>query len=194
MSERALRFSPPSLRGRHVELRGIVPEDMTYLQLLETSSALAPRWRLRGATPGPQEWAQGLWRGVLAQFIVLRTRDQARIGLVAAYQANAQDGYAYIAATRFDPDGRSPHLILGVTRFIDYVFDCWSFRKLYMEIPEYNYPQIASGQGRIFELEGRLRQHSYLGGELWDMFTLAIYKDKWRARRPRLSGIERAEP
>ena len=65
VSERALRFSSPSLRGRHVELRPIVPEDYTYLQLIETGSELAPRWRLRGATPGPQDWAQGLLARVL---------------------------------------------------------------------------------------------------------------------------------
>ena len=26
-------------------------------------------------------------------------------------------------------------MILGVTLFIDYVFSCWDFRKLYMDVP-----------------------------------------------------------
>lgn len=176
----AMTNMTPSLRGRHVYLRGVVTEDYKYLQLIETSSELAPRWRLRGRTPGPQEWLDGTSAGVLAQFMILAQRDDARVGLVTAYQADLQDGHARLAAMRFNPHSRSPLMILGVGLFIDYVFRCWDLRKLYLDVPEYNLPQLASGLASVFTLEAHLRQHYYLDGELWDQLVLAIYRNVWR--------------
>jgi hypothetical protein len=173
-SERSRRFTVPSLDGRHVYLRAVTPEDYRFLRLVETSSELAPRWRFRGSTPSPEEWAQMTWAPVLAQFMVVARRRNEAIGIVAAYHANFQDGFAYVAAARFDPRSRSPLMVLGVAVFLQYVFSCWDLRKLYLEVPEYNYPQLASGHQRIFEIEGRLCQHSFLGGELWDQLILAI--------------------
>ena len=45
----------------------------------------------------------------------------------------------------------------------------------------------------MFEVEGRLREHVYLAGELWDMLTLAIYRDKWPDRRRPLLPAEDEE-
>jgi hypothetical protein len=174
------RFSRPSLQGRHVRLRAVVPEDSRFLQFAETSTEVAPRWRLRGATPGPQEWTQSFWRGVLAQFVVVPARGEGSpLGVVAAYQANFQDGHAYLAAARFDGDTRSPLMIFGVAAFIEYVFTCWDFRKLYMDVPEYNYAQLANGSQRFFAMEGRLRAHSYFAGRHWDQLILAIHRERW---------------
>jgi len=147
---------------------------------METSSELAPRWRFRGSTPGPEQWSQMTWGPVLAHFLIVARRTNDAIGVVAVYQANFQDGFAHIAAARFDPDRRSPLMMLGLGVFLQYVFNCWDFRKLYMEVPEYNYGQLASARDRLFVMEGRLRQHSFLGGEFWDQLILAIYRDTWR--------------
>ena len=189
---RVRSFSAPSLRGRHVHLRIVVPDDYTYLQLVETSGELAPRWRLRGSTPSPQDWVQGSWSGVLAQFMIVANRDQTRVGLVTAFQANFQDGHARLAATRFDPHSRSPLMVLGFGLFVEYVFRCWNLRKLYLDVPEYNYAQLASARDRIFTLEGRLRDHYYFDGQYWDQLLLAIYREMWRDTGQALVRVERA--
>jgi hypothetical protein len=134
---------------------------------------------------------QTTWSAVLAQFLVVARRQDEAIGVVTAYQASFQDGYAKVAAAKFDPKSRSPLIMLGFALFLDYVFDCWNFRKLYAEVPEYNYPQFASGIDRFFTIEGRLREHTFLGGELWDRLILAIYRDRWKEQAPALIRAER---
>lgn len=180
-------FNVPSLEGRYVFLRAVEPHDYDFLRAAETSSSIAAQWRLRGATPAPEQWAQGLWNGVLAQFMVIGRADNRPIGLVAFYQADFQNRNARLAATRFDLNDPSPLLMLGIGVALDYVFACWSFHKLYMEVPEYNYEQIASGLGTFFKMEGRLRNHYVFSGRRWDQIILTIYREDWEARRRRLN-------
>jgi acyl carrier protein/RimJ/RimL family protein N-acetyltransferase len=170
-------FVTPPLRARHVYLKPITPSDYPFLQMLELAGELAPRWRHRGATPNPDQWAQTLWAGVLAQFMVVGVTTNKPIGRVVIYQPNFQDRYAYFAALRFEPSDRSPVMMLGISLFLRYVFTYWDFDKLYMEVPEYNLPQFASGLGRFFEIEGRLRGHFRVGGRSWDQLILALYRD-----------------
>lgn len=179
VTERAERFVAPSLRNDHLYLRAVMPDDHPYLYLAETSSSMAPRWGLRGATPAFQDWVQQRSAGILAQFMILRATDDSRIGIVTAFSADFQDGHAHLAALSFDPNGNSMTMMLGVGLFIDYVFKCWNFRKLYLDTAEYNYPQFASGAGKFFEVEGRLREHHYLDGEWWDHLILAVFREGW---------------
>lgn len=191
VSERADAFSPPSLQGKHVYLRVVVPDDYPYLHLLETSGELASTGGLRGTTPSFQDWLQQRAVGILAQFIVLARDDNSRIGLTSVFSANFQDGHAHLAATRFNPNDQSPLMLMGFGLFVDYVFSCWNFRKLYLDSTEFNYPQFASGIGRIFSCEGRLREHHFLNGQFWDHLILAIYKDRWSERSSSLLRVER---
>lgn len=172
------RFASPPMEGRHVYLRAITPEDYPWLQSAELSSELSMRWRFRGATPSPESWAQTIWGGALAQFLVVERKTDVPAGIVAVYRPNFQNGHAALAAARFG-GGESPVMILGIGLFLRYVFACWNFRKLYLELPEYNYAQFASGLNRIFEIEGVLRDHNYFDGQLWDELVLAIYRDAW---------------
>jgi RimJ/RimL family protein N-acetyltransferase len=188
LGERAEGFQSPPLAGRHVYLRPVLPEDYRNLQRVETISPLGPRWRFRGSTPSPEQWLQSTWDATLVQYLVVGKQRDEPVGLVAIYQANFQDGHALLAATKFDPESRSPLLILGLAMFLDYVFSCWDFRKLYLEVPEYNYPQFASGNNRFFTVEGRLTDHSFMSGQLWDQLILAIHRDMWKERRGGLGG------
>jgi hypothetical protein len=174
----AKRFEPPSLDGRHVYLRAITPQDYPLLQTAEMGAELSIRWRFRGATPSPEQWAQTIWGGALAQFLVIERRSEEATGVVAIYRANFQHRHAALAAARFE-SGESPVMILGIALFLRYVFACWDFRKLYLELPEYNYSQFASGLERIFEIEGLLHEHNYFDGQMWDEVILAIYREAW---------------
>jgi hypothetical protein len=171
----------PSLRGRNVLLRPVAPEDYHSLHAVELSADLGPRWRFRGATPSPEQWSQATWSSTLAQFLVVGRRSNKPIGIVAVHQANFQDGYAYMSAAHFEPSRPSPAMMIGLAIFLNYVFTCWDFRKLYMEVPEYNYDQFASVVTRYGRLEGRLRDHCYFAGRYWDQLTLAIYRDHWQS-------------
>jgi hypothetical protein len=170
----------PSLRGRDVYLRPVAPEDYHSLHAVELSEQLGPRWRFRGATPSPEQWSQVTWSSTLAQFLVVARQSNKPIGIAAVHQANFQDGFAYMSAAHFDPSRPSPAMMIGLVIFLEYVFTCWDFRKLYMEVPEYNYERFASVVERYGQLEGRLRDHLYFAGRHWDQLTVAIYRDRWR--------------
>lgn len=185
-------FVTPPLRARHVYLKPVTPSDYPFLQMIELAGELAPRWRHRGATPNPDQWAQTLWTGVLAQFMVVGVTTNKPIGRVVIYQPNFQDRYAYFAALRFEPSDRSPIMMLGISLFLRYVFTYWDFDKLYMEVPEYNLPQFASGLGRFFEIEGRLRGHFRVGGRSWDQLILALYRETAAKEGARLR-LDRAQ-
>lgn len=179
-------FRVPPLHGRFVFLRVVNVEDYGFLRAAELSGELAVRWRFRGSTVSPERWAQSASQTILAQYVVVRIADSQPLGLVAAYQANFQDGHAFLGAETFARRQPSPLMILGTALFIDYVFTCWNFHKLYVEVAEYNLRQFQSGTGRIFEVEGQLREHLWYDGRRWDQFVLAIYRDAWSNQAGRL--------
>lgn len=138
-------------------------------------------------TPSPEQWTRAAWAEVLAQFLVVARASQKPIGLVAVYRPNFQDGHAYLSGARFDAGKRSPLMIMGVSLFLKYVFECWDFRKIYMDVPEFNLTPIASGLSRhYFTLEGQLKEHVFFEGRYWDQYTLAAYRDVWAHRGGRL--------
>jgi hypothetical protein len=183
----------PSLEGRHVFLRPVSTGDYAGLQQAEIQGELGMRWRYRGSTPSPEQWAQGLWRTVLAQHLIVRRADDRPIGLVLVYQPDFQDGHAQLAAVRFDLADRSPRMMLGMALFLRHVFACWSFRKLYLEVTEFNYEQFASGAGRLFDVEGRYRDHVYFNGAYWDQLVLAVGRERWQSHGEALLAAEDLE-
>jgi RimJ/RimL family protein N-acetyltransferase len=115
---------------------------------------------------------------VVVQHVIVERKREEAIGLALVYRPNLQDGYAYAAAIRFASKA-TPLMPFGLALFMDHVFTFWNFRKLYFETPEYNYAQFASGEGRWFEIEGRLRAHRFYGGRYWDELILAITRERW---------------
>jgi hypothetical protein len=191
-AELADGFRVARLHGRHVLLRLVSPEDYRFLRSAELGGELAVRWRYRGATVSPDQWAHNLWQSVLAQFLVVGVSDPAPLGLVVVYKANFQDGHAYLAVERFGSRRKDPLLFFGVALFLDYVFGCWNFEKLYLEVAEYNLVQFRSGVGRFFDVEARLRGHLWYDGRRWDQVTLALYRERWQERAGKILAAVRA--
>ncbi|MGP0050188.1 MAG: hypothetical protein ACLPZR_15250 [Solirubrobacteraceae bacterium] len=122
---------------------------------------------------------------MLTQFLVVETSGDRPRGIVAVYRPNFEDRHAYLAAASFDARGPNPNVVLGLGLFVDYVFTCWDFRKLYMELPEFNLEPFATGVGWLFELEATMREHLFYSGRYWDRLVLALYRDTWRRERSR---------
>jgi len=184
----------PSTQGRRVQLRPLGGRDYEALRLMELSDELGARWRLHGGTPDPDSFLQSASAGVIAQFLVVprsavgtQAGAEAPMGIVTSYGANFQSGYAYIAAAKFARSVPSSMFIEGVAVFIEYVFACWAFRKLYAEVDEFNLPQFASVLESLFREEGRLREHTFLADRYWDRHILALYRSSWSTEvRPSL--------
>jgi hypothetical protein len=168
-----------SLRGRHVYLRAVLPGEYEDLYLRETSGALASRSGLEGTTPVLEEWLKQGSAGVLARFVVLSNDDHRRLGLVFLFNADMRNGHAHIGVSSFDVTRPSPQVMMGCGLLIEYAFSCWPFHKLYLDVAGYNMERFWTGEDKLFEVEGRLKEHHYLDGRRWDHHILAISRERW---------------
>lgn len=178
----------PLLTGRRVRLRALAPSDYELLRRVELAPHLLQRWRNRGTTPSPADWMRMVDQPALAQFLVVDDRDGTEkwLGLVSVYNPDFQHGYAYLAVTKLTESDASTKTLEGTVLFLNHVFRTWPFRKLYLETPQYNLDQFASGSGRLLDEESRLRDHWYYDGQYWDHVVLSIWRERWDERGPAL--------
>ena len=166
----------------------MLPGEYEDLYLRETSGALSSRGGLEGATPAFEEWLKQRSATALARFVVLGVADHRRLGLVFLFNVDMRNGHAHLAVSSFDATRPSPLVMMGCGLFIDYTFSCWPLHKLYLDVADYNLEQFSSGLGKLFEAEGRLKNHHYLDGRYWDHHILAISKDRWNSYWSRYSA------
>ena len=136
------------------------------------------RWRYRGTTPEFNYFVQSLFAGTKAQYLV-QGRDNHTYGLVAAYSDQADLGHCYIGFLRCSDRKPQGEMHEGMFLFIDYLFNSTSYRKLYVEIPQYNEDEIGLTQRGPFSIEGCLKDHDFHGGKLFDRLILALYRESW---------------
>ncbi len=168
-------------------LRPIIDSDLQQSYLASLDPRNAHRWRFRGQTPSPDDFRRSFFApGVLAQFAVVPTEAEsnAALGIVSAYDADLTNGYASVAFQRFEsatPDASRDRglMIDGFLVFIQYLFDHFNFRKIYLEIPEYNLCLFEGGARDILVEEGRLKDHLYYGDRYWDQCIHALYRARW---------------
>jgi RimJ/RimL family protein N-acetyltransferase len=163
------------LVGRRVRLVPIEAKYRRFLYELTIDERIAFRWRYGGDIPDLETFERDLWKGVLCQFVVL-LNSQDPAGIVVADHPDLNWGFAYIGGAFMPELHRRSVAIEAQQLFISYLFRNWPFRKLYMEVPEYNMSQYKSGIGGIAKEEARLREYTYLGGRFWDRSIVALYR------------------
>jgi RimJ/RimL family protein N-acetyltransferase/aryl carrier-like protein len=164
------RLETPALR-----LTPMVPEDLGFLYALAVEPETGFRWRYRGSVPPIERFKAELWNQVLLQYVVRRTEDNSPVGHVVAYGDELSLRHTYVGAV-FHPDSAGTGLpAAAVALFVRHLFHTFPLNKVYMEIPGINWPQLQSGQGRLFQVEGVLRDHDYYAGRLWDKYVCALY-------------------
>lgn len=174
-----------SLRGSLVQLVAPRPDHFAGLYEIATSDQIAWRWRYNGVIPTYEEFVRTFNNGVLSQLVVTQPGKGIAKGLVVAYNANFQNGNASLAALVAEDLMHTGAGIEAANLFLRYAFQTWDLHKCYLELPEFNAEQFASGIGGIMHKEGRLRDHHYYAGRRWDQIILAIYRDEfleWTAR------------
>jgi RimJ/RimL family protein N-acetyltransferase len=167
----------PELADELVRLFPVVPDDTEFLYDLTARPENCFRWRYRGLPPSYERFVNDLWQSVMVQFVVRRASDNERIGHVVAYAANPSLQYCHLGALfvpQYKGTGIPAH---AVSLFARYLFHTCPFKKLYLEVPGYNWDQVRSGEGRLFTVEGVLREHNWYAGRHWDEYLCAIYRD-----------------
>ncbi|MGH9149386.1 MAG: GNAT family N-acetyltransferase [Acidimicrobiales bacterium] len=173
------------MASRRVRLRPLRDADFAFVYELMTSPAAGGRVRFAGATPSPNQVASSLWDSVLAQFLVEGASSGAPKGVVAITSANFRDAFAYLSVLASGPAAGSGLVAEATMLACNYAFCTWPFRKLYFEATERSYAAFASGLGRFFSEEGRLRQHVFWNQRYEDLLILAMYRETWAREAPR---------
>ncbi|HZM79459.1 MAG TPA: GNAT family N-acetyltransferase [Candidatus Limnocylindrales bacterium] len=179
---RACRAQPavdpltPVLSTRTFRLMPVLPDDLGALYGLATRPENCFRWRYRGAPPPVSRFADELWSQVLTQFTVRTVESNQVVGLVVAYQPGPALRHVYLGAL-FSPEhsGRGPAAQVTAL-FAKYLFHTYPFHKIYLEVPGFNWAQLSSGEGVLFDVEGVLRDHDTFAGQSWDQRVCAIYR------------------
>ena len=169
----------PTLSTSALALTPVQPDDMAFLYGLVALPDTSFRWRYRGAPPSIERFMENVWAGVAVQFVARRHEDGERVGHVVAYAADSTFRHAHVGAV-FNPDVAGTGLAAqAVATFIRYLFHVFPFVKVYLEIPGYNWPQMSSGEGRLFQVEGVRRRHHFYAGREWDDYLCAVYADQF---------------
>jgi len=136
--------------------------------------------RFQGRTPSPEDFVRNLWAKVLVQLIAEK-RGQA-ISLLVASSMSPLDGTVQVAWFPLN-SGSSRDQVDALEQFVGYLFETWSFRKVYADVSEQGRDKLVAlpGIGALFRQEGCLQQHEFYDGEYRERFILALFRSDWRA-------------
>ncbi len=177
--------------GQLVVLRVVSRADYPVLLRWATDIRERNEWAPPTLAPTVEQFAaqmdQFLRQGVT--LLALRKDGRQAIGFVQAHNLTPRDGWCMARvyfAPEFRGDGACPEACLA---FFDYLFRGFDFRKIYIDIFEFNRALLGSAiEGALVE-EGRFRQHVWHDGQYWDMIRFALYRDAWPEVRERTSAI-----
>lgn len=171
-------LDPAPMSGVKAELVPVTEECYRYLYDLATHPSVSVRWRYHGLIPTRESFVAEFWNGIFSQLLVVDRETSQPAGLVVAYQGNLRNDTVWVAGV-IDPRFHGRRLAIeAFCLFFNYLIVTWPFRKLYMELPEYNLTQFASVLRRIGREEGRLRDDTYYDGRYWDLVTIALYRNE----------------
>ena len=167
----------PVLEGQAFRLVRPAPDDIGYLYGLAADPDTGFRWRYRGSVPSFERFSSEFWAGVLVQLVARRIQDDQPVGHVVAYGGDMSMGHTFLGAV-FQPEYTGTGLAAqAVAVFVRYLFKTFPLRKIYIEVPGFNFAQMASGEGILFHVEGALKEHDYYDGRYWDKYYCAIYRE-----------------
>ena len=167
----------PVVAAGGLALTPVVPADTEFLYWLSVQPETCFRWRYRGTPPPYERFAADLWSRVLVQFVARRAEDGEPVGHVVAYAADSTMRHCYVGAVFVPALAGTGLPAMAVRTLVGYLFHTFPLHKLYLEVPGFNWPQLESGAGTLFEVEGVLREHDYYAGRHWDKRICAIYRD-----------------
>ena len=170
-------LEPPQLETRHTQIRPPSQQFIEELYHLACCGQIPWQWHGRGETPG--SFQESLWNGIFVQFAIQDRRNGQGVGLISSYQANAHHGFAYVSMTLMPKYRLRVWPLEGALLFANYLFVKYNLRNLYAESAEANFMQFSSGEGEIFEVEGKLKGHLLVNGQPQDLYILRISRESW---------------
>jgi hypothetical protein len=166
------------MQGRYTRLRPLTPQFTEELYELASLNRIPWQWR---APETPDAFRESLWHNVLVQYQVEDLRTRRPVALVRADNPNLFFGHAYLTMM-LHPDFRMRAWPLeGAVLFGHYLFTKFSLQHLYAETPTSHFDQFRSGIGKLFDVEGQLRNRVVVNGRREDLFILTFSRERWLA-------------
>ncbi len=167
------------LGGRHTSLRLVDPSDYGFLSDISRRGDRLVKYRGRGVTHRPEQFVEYLWNDVLCQFVVHRKSDAAPLGLISCYRPDFTAGHAHFSIVMADPSPMAGWQLEGLVLFLNYVFEVFPLRKLYVEISEFNEHQLSHVLANYLDTEIILVEHEYLLGRWWDLRFASLSRTRF---------------
>jgi RimJ/RimL family protein N-acetyltransferase len=163
---------PGIIRGKHVAIRPVYPQDRGFLYELALRSGRS--WQWRGLPETPDGLWDSLWLGTLANQIVAALDDGQPLGLLSAYNFQPVHRYCYMSMY-IAPDlvGLGWPLEAGQL-FCRYLYERWAVRKIYGEMAKSQFELLEKGTSLGIEVEGHLKNHVYVDGSYEDLYIVSI--------------------
>jgi len=171
--------TPPPLESRWVRLRPIAPGDYPFLYEMAASPTSGYRWRFRSGMPLFEEFVRTLGNGVQIQYMIESTQDLRQLGTVISYRAEYRNRTTYIAMQGIPEAINRGWLVHAAELFINYLFTCYDFHKLYAESPEFVVDSFRSELGKSFAQEACFKDNERYLGRSWDTYVFAYYRSQW---------------
>lgn len=167
--------------ARSVYMRPMMPSDHEALYFSALEPTNAHRWRFRGRTVSFPEFSQSLGVGSLAEFVFAATDSNALVAYCSAYNYDPVARHATFAVQRVAHDERFDTVVIESTAlFLNYLFNTFNVRKVFAEIPAYNFAVFGLVRD-VFQMEGRKADYHWHAGQYWDEVAISTSREAWLA-------------
>lgn len=186
-----LAYDVPSLEGRRVLLRPVLPSDHEWLYRQAIDARVGVRWRFHGMTPSIDRFLSVFHAGADLSCMVLARQRGEPLGVVQLLDVDHRSRHGYLSVF-FAADAHDQGWPLeGLVLFLRYVFRAHDLHKLYVESLGPEVEQYRSMVGTLLTAEGVLRDHHYVFGRYYDSHVFGIYREAWDAAEAALfpSGL-----
>ncbi len=164
--------------GRYTSIRPLIAEDAVWLYAAAAAEEIP--WQWQGEPVSGDGFSRSQWQSAFQQAIVESREDSAPIGHLVLYGADFHNQRAYLSVGyRSECRGRAWPLE-GLAMFVDWSFDRYPFRKLYLEAFEQRLDQFSSALSRgPFVREAVLQEYRYFRGAWSDVHVLSLSRLDW---------------
>lgn len=154
-------------------------EHAPLVRRILASSSAEGRYRGFGPASSQESLDRILRENVLCQSLLVDRSDQA-VGLAQCLVANFRHGTAQLGVALAPHVRRTGWPLLGVVLFVDEVFRSNRLRKLYVEVPANNIPQLSTGVHRLFQWEATFAEHEYFEGGYQDVHFYSLTYERFQ--------------
>jgi acyl carrier protein len=161
--------------GRMVRMRPPFPGDSTLLARLAFGHGLA--FGGRDQTIPPDQLLAELGRDALVHLVLEPVGGGPALGHVTAYQPDLRNGRVKLAVAVVPEQVGRGAGVEGIVLLARYVFTTWSFRKIYLELPDFVFDRVGHRLRRYAAVEGQLRDYVFLNGRYRDLYIVALARE-----------------